>query len=96
MKLWHMHSDLLGGFYASDVYAAGESLTDAVHVALLAYDRWLGERLEETIAHPLGDYCEKGDEGFAEHCKTCRDLFKAELKEKLKPVSGRALIEVRN
>lgn len=91
MKLWHMSSTVLEGFYASEVYAAAMYKAHAIHVALLAYDRWIEEYEEDFFCHPL-IVLEPEEKGYEELAQETRLRFHNELKDKLKPCPGRAYI----
>jgi hypothetical protein len=55
MPLWHFHSDVLDGFYASEVYVSAISKPWAVQQALMAFDKWVQYRLSEYGYIPLID-----------------------------------------
>jgi hypothetical protein len=94
MILWHMSSKVLDGFYASEVWAAAETEVDAIEVALGAYDRWIAEGLKDYGYNRINDTWGRfeDDNEYESETKKSRKRFHDELKEKLKPVSGRASI----
>lgn len=91
MKLWHMHSETLKGFYASEVFAAGEDETTAIEAALRAYDYWLAEQIREYLIHPLVNM-ETDEDGYELEARKVREAFHSELKGKLKSVPRHATI----
>ena len=46
-KLWHLHSEILKGFYASDVYVAAANHIQAQNLAYAAFIKFLDQQLDE-------------------------------------------------
>lgn len=55
MSLWHFHSRVLDGFYASDVYVSAISPAWAVQQAGHAFDRWVKQHVDSYGFIPLID-----------------------------------------
>lgn len=96
MKLWHMHSDVLQGFYASEVYVAATSRSFALIKGMEAYDRHISEYIESIGIHPLISDNWPEDELFKEQALAKRNEFSIELSQKLKALDHQATIQVRS
>lgn len=55
MPLWHFHSDVLDGFYASEIYVSSLSKALAVISAGNAFDAWIQQRVMDYGYIPLID-----------------------------------------
>ena len=96
MKLWHMHSDVLDGFYSSEVYVAATSRSFALIKGMEAYDRYIEEYLDCFGIHPLIWDNFPEDPLFKEQSLAKRNEFSIELNQKLKPLDQPAIIQVRS
>lgn len=91
MLLWHMHSKVLAGFYASEVYVAAASQSDAVQLAVDAFDIWLKNEVENYWFNPL-TYAQPDDPGYEHAMAQLRVKFIAEAITMLKQVPNNAII----
>jgi hypothetical protein len=91
MSLWYMHSKILEGFYASEVFVSADTEAEAHQLGLQAYDNWLSEYLHSYWNHPLISSYQDDPEYEAE-AKAKRAEFAEELSDKLTPVPQSALI----
>jgi len=91
--LWYMDSDVLMGFYCSDVIVAATDRDDAIQQALHAYDLWVKEGLDEYGFHCLISDCYPTDEYFIQQSKDKRVEFHEEVKTRLKQQTRRCLIK---
>ena len=55
MPLWHFNSDVLKGFYASEVYAIGDTKAKAIDHAGKAFDTWAKAHFDNYGFWPLID-----------------------------------------
>lgn len=86
--LWHFHSEVLKGFYGSEVYVVALDHQHAVDQAVMAYDDWLADQMGY---HPLIEDSDPGDEHHKEQSKEARKAFKEEAIFKISIVpAGRA------
>jgi hypothetical protein len=87
MQLWHFHSKILDGFYASEVYLIADGKDQAVERALEAYDHWVADRIDTYGTHPiLHLFPEDYDEEELAQVSAVRESFKAEAHQLLEPV----------
>lgn len=89
--LWHMHSDILDGFYAAEVYVSAETKDQAVQLGLDAYDAWLENEIKEYFCDPL-TWSNPEDDDYASQAKANRETFLLELQTELQPVPNNAMI----
>lgn len=92
--LWYMNSDVLQGFYCSDVIVAATGRDDAIQNALSAYDLWVKESLDDYGFHRLIRDCYPTDEDFVQQSKEKRAEFHEELKARFKQQTRRSMIKV--
>lgn len=81
--LWHMHSDVLKGFYQSDVFVVAEDLESAVAAAMQGYDAWLEHRLLDMGLHPLIRDSFPDDDDHASEKAAKRVEFEIEARGKM-------------
>lgn len=91
MLLWHMHSEVLAGFYASEVYVTAASQSDAVQLAVDAFDTWLKNEVENYWFNPL-TYDQPDDPGYEHEMVQLRLKFVAEATALLKQAPNNAII----
>lgn len=89
--LWHMRSDVLDGFYASEVYVSAEDQPQAIEVALQAYDIWLTQQIDDYLYHPLISL-DPDDVGYDIVASAKRTEFAQELRIKLVRQSANGII----
>lgn len=94
--LWHMHSNILDGFYRSDVYVAATHKHGAIRAAMTAFEAWEDKQVYECYFHPLIFDLDPEDPGWDERVLELRNNFRKELENKLEKVPGNALIERAN
>ena len=75
MPLWHFHSEVLKGFYASEVYASARTKGGAIQYAGEAFDNWV------KLYHDNMGYWPLIDDYFDEACKAQEQI--AELRRLL-------------
>lgn len=90
MKLWHLHSATLKGFYASEVYVAAPNQGAAQELAFDAFLDYLDGCIEDMGFVP-GHSLYEDDDDFAEQRQELVEAFNAELSN-LKEVPGGAAI----
>lgn len=87
--LWHMHSDVLEGFYASEVYIAADDQPQAIEVGLQIYKTWLDKEIADYGYDPL-THNDPDDEDYKNEALEKRLQFQQELRTKLvrQPANG--------
>ena len=90
-RLWHAHSKVLDGFYASEVYVSAQTKEEAVQVSLAAYDEWLASKLVDFFYDPLTS-TDPGDSEYPFEAAQKRGEFEREITEEIKPLPGNGCI----
>ena len=95
ITLWHFTSDILKGFYASEVYAIGKTKKEALLYAGEAFDNWAKTYRDDMGYWPLvNDYF--NEEGKADaQLAEIRQAFLREAEAKF-TLMGRAAILTRS
>ena len=91
MMLWHMHSNVLQGFYASEVYVIASTKEEAIQRALVAYDAWLKEQVDDYCFDPLTSAF-PGEPDYPADAAAVRAKFAAELHVSLEACPENAII----
>ena len=94
MPLWHFHSEVLKGFYASEVYVSADDYNSALLKVLLFYDQYVAAMIQEFGTTFLTDSIE-GDPEFTAESTSKRMEFRQEAITKLKPIPGDAVFFIR-
>jgi hypothetical protein len=94
MRLWYMRSEVLNGFYRSEVYAVGRRKEEAIHNATQAYDRYIKQQLEEFGALFLINASDPDDPDFKKEAQELREKFIKELHTKFKQTKYQSQIDV--
>jgi len=92
MALYHMHSDVLGGFYQSDVFVYAHSTPDAIDRARKAYETWLKNDGFMKVVDQDHWVVLPDEPGFKIALETQILRFVKELETKLKVVTENAMI----
>jgi hypothetical protein len=97
MTLYHAHSDVLGGFYQSDVFVSAESHESAVWKAVTAFERYAKGQMDNwTLSDHTGEWIDPDDPGHEAQLRAFCDVFKNEMEQRLAPVAGSAAIMVKS
>lgn len=89
--LWHMESEVLDGFYSSDIFICAGNKLHAVVRGTNAYDTWVTKYIKDCGIHPLTSLMED-DEEFEDRSAEMRRRFVQELHDKLQRVTFNAMI----
>jgi hypothetical protein len=90
-KLWHMHSEVLRGFYASEIYLVAETREVAIDLAIHAFKTWVESEEADYSYNPLIEAW-PGEFEYPEQLRNLYDDFRTEAKAKLAVVSENAVI----
>lgn len=90
MSLWHMHSEILQGFYASEVYVSADNKQSARSFASEAFDRHIKEMEDDYLCNFLIN-ADPGDAEYPEQFVDLRRRFYDET-EKLEELEHLAVI----
>jgi hypothetical protein len=92
-KLWSMESDVLGGFYQSEVIVMAASHAAAVDAACTAFDQHIDQNLKMMWTCSFcGVYLDPDEDSYAEDREAVTSSFRAEAMAKLEHIpSGRIL-----
>jgi hypothetical protein len=91
MTLWHMHSKVLDGFYASEVYVSAAIKAVAVNKAVEAFNLYIQKEFEDYGFNPLISAF-PDDEEYVDEMIKLRAAFKAEAEEKLETIPNNSVI----
>lgn len=91
MILWHMHSKVLQGFYASEVYVVAVSREYAIDQACKVFDKWLVKESEEYWFNPLTS-ADPGDPEYPAELAAVQLAFKTEAEQLIQHVPENAAI----
>lgn len=91
MILWHAYSKMLQGFYASEVYVVAADQTEAVQLAMVAYDVWLQHETSDFFYDPLTS-ADPGDSEYQLEAAKKRTEFEHEMQQQLQVVENNAII----
>lgn len=88
-QLWCMHSDVLNGFYSSDIIVAADDMDEALWRAQAYARSWVHQRIQEHGG--FGDAWEH-DPDFQENLEKLLNELSVEIDMKLAPVAAGAII----
>lgn len=98
MTLYAARIPMLRGFYASEVFAAGEDRDDAIQNLIRVYDAHVATEVDaEWVPHPFSpEYLTPDDEGYEEHAAKLRQTFINQVKTYLTEIDEGALLLIRS
>lgn len=85
IKLFHMHSTIVDGFYASEVYVAAPDKDAAEEIAFDTFLEWLDDQIADWC-FPCG--LDPEDDDYNEKRNQVIKTFSEELTARLQPVPG--------
>lgn len=94
MSLWHFRSDVLKGFYASDVFASAISKDWAVKKAGEAFDNYVKSYHKNMGFWPLIEDCFNEEGNAKEQIAQVRQLFLSEAQAKFKTVGEASILTI--
>jgi hypothetical protein len=92
MALYHLHSDVLGGFYQSEILVEASSREEAVERVVNGYRGWVQRTASEYYGVVPGFFHCQGDSEFDGELERNIDALRREAAEKLERVEGGVLV----